>query len=36
MFVPMYEKELMKVWQYIIKDSGLKYLFVKDEKFSRR
>ena len=32
MFVPMYEKELLKIWQYIIKDSGLKYLFVKDEK----
>ncbi|PKN37800.1 MAG: hypothetical protein CVU62_08735 [Deltaproteobacteria bacterium HGW-Deltaproteobacteria-2] len=32
MFVPMYEKELTKIWQYIIKDSGLKYLFVKDEK----
>jgi long-chain acyl-CoA synthetase len=32
MFVPMYEKELMKIWQYIIKDSGIKYLFVKDEK----
>jgi long-chain acyl-CoA synthetase len=32
MFVPMYEKELMKIWQYIIRDSGLKYLFVKDEK----
>jgi long-chain acyl-CoA synthetase len=32
MFVPMYEKELMKIWQYIVKDSGLKYLFVKDEK----
>ena len=31
-FVPMYEKELKKTWQYIIKDSGLKYLFVKDEK----
>jgi long-chain acyl-CoA synthetase len=31
-FVPMYEKELMKTWQYIIKDSGIKYLFVKDEK----
>lgn len=30
-FVPMYEKELMKTWQYIIRDSGLKYLFVKDE-----
>jgi long-chain acyl-CoA synthetase len=32
MFVPMYEKELLKIWQYIIKDSGLKYLFIKDEK----
>lgn len=32
MFVPMYEKELMKIWQYIIRDSSLKYLFVKDEK----
>lgn len=31
-FVPMYEKELMRTWQYIIKDSGIKYLFVKDEK----
>lgn len=31
MFVPMYEKELMKTWQYIIRDSGLQYLFVKDE-----
>jgi len=35
MFVPMYEKELMKIWQYIIRDSGLKYLFVKDEKTFR-
>jgi long-chain acyl-CoA synthetase len=31
MFVPMYEKELMKIWQYIIRDGGIKYLFVKDE-----
>jgi long-chain acyl-CoA synthetase len=31
-FVPMYEKELMKTWQYIIRDSGVKYLFVKDNK----
>ncbi len=31
MFVPMYEKELMKIWQYIVKDSSLKYLFVRDE-----
>jgi long-chain acyl-CoA synthetase len=30
-FVPMYEKELMKTLQYIIKDSGIKYLFVKDK-----
>ncbi|MFX1236892.1 MAG: AMP-dependent synthetase/ligase [Promethearchaeota archaeon] len=29
-FIPMYEKELTKVWQYIIKDSGLRFLFVKD------
>lgn len=27
-FVPMYEQELVKVWQYIITDSGLKVLFV--------
>ncbi len=26
--VPMYEKELEKVWKYIIKDSGVKVLFV--------
>ncbi|MBN1800284.1 MAG: AMP-binding protein [Candidatus Lokiarchaeota archaeon] len=26
--VPMYEKELVKVWHYIIKDSGLRFLFV--------
>ncbi len=30
-FVPMYEKELIKTWQYIIRDSGVKYLFVKDD-----
>jgi len=29
-FVPMYEKEREQVWQYIIKDSGLKVLFVVD------
>ncbi len=29
-FIPMYEKELTKVWQYIVKDSGLRFLFVKD------
>lgn len=27
-FVPMYEKELVKVWQHIIYDSGIKVLFV--------
>jgi long-chain acyl-CoA synthetase len=31
-FVPMYEKELTRTWQYIIKDSSMKYLFVRDEK----
>jgi len=31
-FVPMYEKELQKVWQYIIKDSAIKYLFVSNQK----
>ena len=29
-FVPMYEKEREQVWKYIIKDSGLKVLFVVD------
>ncbi len=27
-FVPMYEKELEKIWKYIIRDSGLKFLVV--------
>jgi len=27
-YVPMYESELLHVWKYIIKDSGLKVLFV--------
>jgi len=31
-FVPMYEKELQKVWQYIIQDAAIKYLFVRDQK----
>ena len=35
-FVPMYEKELMKTWQYIVRDSGVKYLFVKDEKIAKQ
>lgn len=29
--VPMYEKELEKIWKYIVQDSGLKILFVADE-----
>ncbi len=35
-FVPMYEKELMKTWQYIVRDSGVKYLFVKDQKIAEQ
>lgn len=31
-FVPMYEKELAKTWQYIIQDAAIKYLFVRNEK----
>lgn len=27
-FVPMYEKELLSIWQYIICDAGIKVLFV--------
>ena len=27
-YVPMYEKELIKIWKYIIQDSGLKFLLV--------
>jgi long-chain acyl-CoA synthetase len=27
-WVPMYEKELLKMWKYVIQDSGLKVLFV--------
>ncbi len=30
-FIPMYEKELPKIWQHIIKDSGLKILFVANK-----
>jgi len=29
-FVPMYEKELKKIWQYIVSDSAVKFLFVRD------
>ena len=31
-FVPMYEKELQKVWQYIIQDADIKILFVSNQK----
>jgi long-chain acyl-CoA synthetase len=30
-FIPMYEKELPKIWKHIIKDSSLKILFVANE-----
>jgi long-chain acyl-CoA synthetase len=30
-FVPMYQKELKKIWQYIITDGAVKYLFVRDQ-----
>jgi long-chain acyl-CoA synthetase len=30
-FVPMYEKELKKIWHYIISDAGVKFLFVRDQ-----
>ncbi len=31
-FVPMYEKELLTTWEYIINDSGIKVLFVSAKK----
>ena len=31
-FIPMYEKELVKVWQYIIKDSSIKVLLVANDR----
>jgi len=31
-FVAMYEKELQKVWQYVIQDANIKYLFVSNQK----
>jgi len=35
-FVPMYEAELLHVWKYIVKDSGIKILFVsKPEIFEK-
>jgi len=30
-FVAMYEKELFKTWEYIVKDSDTKYLFVRNQ-----
>ncbi|WP_373498955.1 long-chain fatty acid--CoA ligase [Desulfococcus sp.] len=30
-FIPMYENELVKVWRYIIQDSGIKVLFVAND-----
>lgn len=30
-YVPMYEKEILKVWKYIIKDAQIKFLFVANE-----
>lgn len=30
-FIPMYEKELPRIWKHIIRDSGIKVLFVANE-----
>ena len=30
-FIPMYEKELTKKWQYMIRDSEVKFLFVRNQ-----
>ena len=30
-FIPMYEKELVKKWQYMVRDSAVKYLFVRNQ-----
>ncbi len=30
-FIPMYEKELSKKWQYMIRDSAVKFLFVRNQ-----
>ncbi|MHA1519482.1 MAG: AMP-dependent synthetase/ligase [Promethearchaeota archaeon] len=30
-WVPMYEKELLKMWKYVVQDSGLKILFVANK-----
>jgi long-chain acyl-CoA synthetase len=35
-FVPMYEKEREQIWRYIIKDSGIKVLFVVDNEINEK
>ena len=35
-FIPMYENELEKIWQYIINDSGIKVLLVATEEICRK
>jgi long-chain acyl-CoA synthetase len=35
-FIPMYEKELSKIWRYIIRDGGIKALFVADIEIYRQ
>lgn len=32
-FVPMYEQELKKTWQYIITDAAVKFLFIRNSTF---
>ncbi len=31
-FIPMYENEILKIWRYIIKDAGIKFLLVSNKK----
>lgn len=35
-YVPMYEAQLERDWEYILKDCGAKVLFVPDEKFAAK
>lgn len=35
-FIPMYEKELPKIWKHIINDGGIKILFVSNEDIYRQ
>lgn len=35
-FIPMYENELLRIWQHIIKDGGIKVLFVANEKIYQK